>query len=201
MTTTLCDMCTLLTADICLVDENNVLYSGRGKYWLVFICWQFFSCLRYNPQNFFRTSVCINDELDKISSFCDKNSPSEVRPYKFIPPSFSWALPHSTRYGSSAADRPQIQLTRWPGNSPDLNPIQTVWAWIKKRWKIKNAPTWSSGRWPYCWSGSRGPRRWTSWRTCWWGCRQGCRRWLPGRVAWPDIKLIVKKEIHVFFNF
>ena len=130
-----------------------------------------------------------------------KTPPSEVRPYKFIPPSFSWALPHSTRYGSSAADRPQIQLTRWPGNSPDLNPIQTVWAWMKKRWKIKNAPTRSSGRPPYCWSGSRGPGRWTSWRTCWWGCRQGCRRWLPGRVAWPDIKLIVKKRNICFFNF
>ncbi len=71
----------------------------------------------------------------------------------------------------------------------------------RSRWKITNAPTWSSGRRPYRWSGSRGPRRFTSWRTWWWGCRQGCRRWLQGRVAWPDIKLTVKKEIYVFSTF
>ncbi len=44
-------------------------------------------------------------------------------------------------------------------------------------------------------------RRWTSRRTWWWGCRQGFRRWLPGRVAWPDIKLIVKQKIIWIFNF
>ncbi len=31
------------------------------------------------------------------------------------------------------AAQPQIQLIRWPGNSPDLNPIETVWAWMKRQ--------------------------------------------------------------------
>ena len=31
------------------------------------------------------------------------------------------------------ADRPLIQLIKWPGNSPHLNPIETVWAWMKKQ--------------------------------------------------------------------
>jgi hypothetical protein len=31
--------------------------------------------------------------------------------------------------------QPQIQLIRWPGNSPHLNPIKTVWAWMKKQLK------------------------------------------------------------------
>jgi transposase len=65
----------------------------------------------------------------------EENSTSEAGRYKIISPSFSWAVPHSTRYGSSAADRPQIQLIRWPGNSPHLNPSETVWAWMKKQLK------------------------------------------------------------------
>ena len=28
-------------------------------------------------------------------------------------------------------EKPHIQLIKWPGNSPDLNPIENVWAWMK----------------------------------------------------------------------
>jgi transposase len=28
-----------------------------------------------------------------------------------------------------------IHLIKWPGNSPDLNPIENVWAWIKHQLK------------------------------------------------------------------
>ena len=31
------------------------------------------------------------------------------------------------------ADRPNIQLIKWPGNSPDLNPIENVWSWMKSQ--------------------------------------------------------------------
>ena len=29
------------------------------------------------------------------------------------------------------ADRPHITLIKWPGNSPDLNPIENAWNWMK----------------------------------------------------------------------
>jgi hypothetical protein len=29
----------------------------------------------------------------------------------------------------------------WPGNSPDLNPIETVWAWMKKKLQDPNCTT------------------------------------------------------------
>jgi transposase len=31
------------------------------------------------------------------------------------------------------AERPHIHLIKWPGNSPDLNPIENVWAWMKQQ--------------------------------------------------------------------
>lgn len=31
--------------------------------------------------------------------------------------------------------RPNISLIRWPGNSPDLNPIENVWSWMKRQLK------------------------------------------------------------------
>ena len=31
--------------------------------------------------------------------------------------------------------RPNIRLIDWPGNSPDLNPIENCWAWMKSQLK------------------------------------------------------------------
>ena len=36
-------------------------------------------------------------------------------------------------------DRPHIQLIKWPGNSPDLNPIENAWSWVKMRLKESSA--------------------------------------------------------------
>ncbi len=36
-------------------------------------------------------------------------------------------------------ERPHIQLIKWPGNSPDLNPIENVWAWMKLQLRNCNA--------------------------------------------------------------
>ncbi len=35
-------------------------------------------------------------------------------------------------------ERPDIQLVKWPGNSPDLNPIETVWSWMKMKLRDHN---------------------------------------------------------------
>jgi hypothetical protein len=34
--------------------------------------------------------------------------------------------------------RPHIQLVKWPSNSPELYPIKTVWAWMKKKLEDHN---------------------------------------------------------------
>ncbi len=36
-------------------------------------------------------------------------------------------------------ERPNIQLIDWPGNSPDLNPIENCWAWMKDQLTDCNA--------------------------------------------------------------
>ncbi len=38
------------------------------------------------------------------------------------------------------AGKPNIELIKWPGNSPDFNPIENVWAWIKVQLK-STSPT------------------------------------------------------------
>ena len=40
-------------------------------------------------------------------------------------------------------DRPHITLIKWPGNSPDLNPIENAWDWMKDR-LAENTPRASS---------------------------------------------------------
>ena len=35
-------------------------------------------------------------------------------------------------------ERPHITLIKWPGKSPDLNPIENCWIWMKKQLKENN---------------------------------------------------------------
>ena len=35
-------------------------------------------------------------------------------------------------------ERPHITLIKWPGNSPDLNPIENCWIWMKKQLREEN---------------------------------------------------------------
>jgi hypothetical protein len=39
---------------------------------------------------------------------------------------------------ASFQQRPKIQLEKWPYNSPDLKPIETVWALMKKKLEDHN---------------------------------------------------------------
>ena len=34
-------------------------------------------------------------------------------------------------------DHPEIELIKWPGNSPDLNPIENCWNWMKNELKAR----------------------------------------------------------------
>jgi hypothetical protein len=43
--------------------------------------------------------------------------------------------------------RPNITLIKWLGNSPDLNPIENAWNWMKNLWKstsCKNMEEWKA---------------------------------------------------------
>ena len=43
------------------------------------------------------------------------------------------------------AERQEITLIKWPGNSPDLNPTENVWNWMKvqlKYTRCKNREEW-----------------------------------------------------------
>ena len=43
------------------------------------------------------------------------------------------------RAGPRGKERPNIQLIDWPGNSPDLNPSENCWAWMKDQLTDCNA--------------------------------------------------------------
>jgi hypothetical protein len=38
-------------------------------------------------------------------------------------------------------ERTLIQVIDWPGNSPDLNPVENAWSWMKKQLSNTNKAT------------------------------------------------------------
>ncbi len=51
----------------------------------------------------------------------------------------------SKTVSASFQQRPKIQLEKWPCNSPNLNPNETVWVWMKK--KLENHICTSLQKW------------------------------------------------------
>jgi len=48
---------------------------------------------------------------------------------------------HAAKSVSQFLDRHKIQVLDWPGNSPDLNPIENLWNVIKRKVRAKNPKT------------------------------------------------------------
>ncbi len=137
----------------------------------------------------------------EISPFSDENFSSEARRYKLNPTSFSW---HSTAMDTQQSQTGKNFKTDSKRAAVELWRAGVALATIRKQLKMSEstlAPTWTSGRRPSSWSGSRGQRKRLSCITWWSRCRRGSRRWLTGMVAWPNTKLIVKKEINFFSSF
>ena len=48
---------------------------------------------------------------------------------------------HSHQYQQQIYDRLTVKRLLWPGNSPDFNPIEKAWPWMKRTATCRGAPT------------------------------------------------------------
>jgi hypothetical protein len=66
---------------------------------------------------------------------------------KFFPNGDGWfmednARPHKTKAAEEFRAKHNLRTLPWPAQSPDLNPIENLWAEVKKKlWKRKNQPS------------------------------------------------------------
>jgi len=71
-----------------------------------------------------------------------QRSPKECERPGFIPLVQEDGAPsHIHSYQQTAFDVCKVARLLWPGNSPDLNPIEPCWWWMKRRTTAQGAPT------------------------------------------------------------
>lgn len=77
--------------------------------------------------------VILEPKLFPFAQECIKNRPNTVVMQDGAPP-------HVHRYISEVYNKAEVTQLPWCGNSPDLNPIEQAWPWLKRRTTRHGAP-------------------------------------------------------------